>query len=456
MSWEQLRHLYRSPGVVSLWLRCFGPLLHWMQPGRRRWLLGLGALVVAVREPVAMLRRSGAENGLAFDHATMFVVAAVTAGYAACCYLLARRFGSLPAYVRRHPLLSLHATFWALLVVLWTLPDHSAGLQVLAGCAIVIPFLIWRLSYLALTAQRGMMTGTGPQDHALYIWPVWGGSDTPYGKGIDYLKSTEAGDAESLARSQLAGLKLLVLAFVFRAAVKLINGVVYGADNAFRDALGGATLDLPTVDALLLAQPGAHAVWASWLSIYCDLVLRVLKLAAYGHVVIGCLRLFGFNVFRNTYKPLLAESIIEFWNRYYYYFKELLVHFFFFPAFVRYFRRSPRMRLFCAVFASAFLGNLYYHAIQEESLVRGDWQQLAHMLIPRVNYCFLLALGIFISMRRAQRQTGTLTARRWPRRLLAMFGVWTFFAFIQLFHHGDPTVLTRVELILALFGIGRA
>jgi len=25
-------------------------------------------------------------------------------------------------------------------------------------------------------------------------------------------------------------------------------------------------------------------------------------------------------MFRNTYKPLLAESIVEFWNRYYYYF----------------------------------------------------------------------------------------------------------------------------------------
>ncbi len=456
MTWEQFRHLHRDPTVVSLWLRWFGPLLHWLQPGTRRWLLGLGALVVAVREPVAMLRRSGGASGLAFDHATMLLVAALMSGYAVCCYLVARRFDSLPPYVRRHPLMFLHATFWVVLVVLWTTRSHSAGLQLLTGCAIVMPFLLWRLSYLALTAQRGKLTGTGPRDHALYIWPLWGGSDTPYGKGIDYLKSTEAGDAEALARSQLAGLKLLVLAFIFRAAVKLINGVVYGADNAFRHALGGVTLGLPTVDELLVAQPGAYSVWSSWLSIYCDLVLRVVRLAAYGHVIVGCLRLSGFNVFRNTYRPLLAETIIEFWNRYYYYFKELLVHFFFFPAFVRYFRHSPRMRLFCAVFASAFLGNLYYHAIQDESLVRGDWQRLAQVLVPRVNYCLLLALGIFVSMRREQRHSGTRSARRWPRRVLAIFGVWTFFAFIQLFHHGDPTVSARVEFILALFGIGRA
>ncbi|MEF8725082.1 hypothetical protein [Candidatus Accumulibacter phosphatis] len=40
-------------------------------------------------------------------------------------------------------------------------------------------------------------------------------------------------------------------------------------------------------------------------------------------MIIGTLRLFGFNVFRNTYKPLPPESILEFWNRYYYYLKEL-------------------------------------------------------------------------------------------------------------------------------------
>jgi hypothetical protein len=58
-------------------------------------------------------------------------------------------------------------------------------------------------------------------------------------------------------------------------------------------------------------------------SLYCELVWQVLRHAAAEHMIIGTLRLFGFNVFRNTYKPLPPESILEFWNRYYYYFKEL-------------------------------------------------------------------------------------------------------------------------------------
>jgi hypothetical protein len=230
-----------------------------------------------------------------------------------------------------------------------------------------------------------------------------------------------------------------------------MNGLVFGVDNKYRRALGGVGLDLPTVDVLLVAPPGAHESWAGWVAIYCDLVLRVLKLAAYGHVVVGCLRLAGFNVFRNTYKPLLAETVIEFWNRYYYYFKELLVHFFFFPTFARHFKRKPRLRLLAAVLASAFLGNLYYHAIQNAALVRGDWEEMGRMLAPRANYCFLLALGIYVSMRREQRRPANRGPRRWPRRALAIFGVWTFFAFINVFHDGDPTLRARFDFLLGLF-----
>jgi D-alanyl-lipoteichoic acid acyltransferase DltB (MBOAT superfamily) len=169
-------------------------------------------------------------------------------------------------------------------------------------------------------------------------------------------------------------------------------------------------------------------------------------------VIVGYLRLCGFNVFRNTYKPLLAETIVEFWNRYYYYFKELLVNFFFFPTFVRYFKRNPRLRLLAAVFAAAFLGNLYFHVIGDKALARGDWQEVAENVIPRANYCFLLAFGIYISMQREQHRPRPLTTRPWPRRALAILGVWTFFAFIRVFLHGDYTIQNRLEFVLGLFG----
>jgi hypothetical protein len=158
-------------------------------------------------------------------------------------------------------------------------------------------------------------------------------------------------------------------------------------------------------------------------------------------------------VFRNTYKPLLAETIVEFWNRYYYYFKELLVNFFFFPTFTRYFKQSPRLRVFAAVFAAAFFGNLYYHIIKSDAFTAGQWAGVWAGFNSRLVYCFALALGIFISMQREQRRPrGAI--RPPARRALAIFGVWTFFAFIRLWHTGGVTHGQRFHFLLGLFGLG--
>jgi hypothetical protein len=305
-------------------------------------------------------------------------------------------------------------------------------------------------------AQRGRLAGTRFVDHLFYIYPAWGtGSDTPYGKGWDYLSTNEAKDEEALARSQLAGIKLMLLGALWSVCGDLLRGVVLGKENAYRHALGGLSPGLPTVGALF-ARPGDYSLWQCWAALYVDLFDRVLGLAARGHILIGWVRIFGFNVFRNTYKPLLAETIVEFWNRYYYYFKELLVNFFFFPTFTRYFKQQPRLRIFAAVFMAAFVGNVYYHWLGLEStLASGSLREMWALLQSRLFYCALLALGIYVSMRREQRKVGHRTARSWPRRAAAIFGVWTFFSIIHIWaQKGRTPFADRLKFFLGLIGFG--
>lgn len=108
------------------------------------------------------------------------------------------------------------------------------------------------------------------------------------------------------------------------------------------------------------------------------------------------LRLFGFNIFRSTYKPLLAPSLVEF---------------FFFPTYVRRFRTSPRLRMLAATLAAAGFGNLYYHLLQQDPfMLTGSWAALHPWLETRSLYCLLLALGIYVSMRREQQRRGTPAA----------------------------------------------
>jgi len=455
VTWDQLRHFHRQPQVIGWWMQHLGPVLHWLAPQQRRIVLAGAAVLVAIARPTMDLRKAGTRFGFEPGWLEAALVVLLLAAWLWGWYRAAQRFRSLPALVQRHPLLCLHSGFWALLLVLWLARPGTPPVQgTLVGCAVAMPFLLWRLGYLLLAAQRGRLAGTSLRDHLIYLWPPWGGTDTPYGKGHDYLKSVQAHDAEALARSQLAGLKLFVLAAVCAIGKDLVEGLLFGEDNGIRRALGGVTPGIPMLQAQIEAGPGAHPVWMGWLALYGELFRLVLRMGANGHVIVGCLRLFGFHAFRNTYKPLLAESIVEFWNRYYFYFKELLVNTFFLPTFTRWFRRHPELRLCTAVFAAAFLGNLYYHAIKSVPLVRGDWAALAAMFHPRLTYCFLLAAGIWLSMRRQQRRPGQSAPRSLPRRALAIFGVWTFFAVIHVWHRGEASFGERIGFVTSLIGFG--
>ncbi|MGH7317265.1 MAG: hypothetical protein ACREJS_13500, partial [Candidatus Rokuibacteriota bacterium] len=215
-------------------------------------------------------------------------------------------------------------------------------------------------------------------------------------------------------------------------------------------------LGLPRLDALMPAA--GPAPWLiAWAAVYAGLVWDVLELAVRGHEIVGVLRLFGFNIFRNTYKPLLSPSLVEFWNRYHYYFKELLVEFFFFPTYVRRFRGSPRLRMLAATFAAAGFGNLYYHLLQQDPfLLTGSWAAVRPWLETRSVYCGLLALGIYVSMRREQQRRGAtiVTPASMLIRLRRIAGVWTFFALIGIWGEaGIASFGQRTLFVLGLFGL---
>ena len=454
MTWSRIRHFHREPALISAWQRTLGPALRWLTPTRRRLLLAAAALVLAVTRPLGELGKIRRLTGSAPEPTDQVLVVALLFAFVWLCYLAARRYGSLPAPVRRHPQLCLHAVLWVLVGVLWIAPPAEHPLLTpLAGCALVLSVLLWRLGYMMMTAQRGRMLGTHFPSHLLYIHPLWYGGATPYGKGYDYLSANEAKDEQALARSQLAGVKLLLLAALWIVAKGALDGLAFGEMNGYRRALGGLSLALPRMGGMLV-HPDAHSIGLRWLALYLELFRSVLDRAAYGHLAIAYLRLFGFHVFRNTYKPLLAESLLEFWGRYYYYFKELLVNFFFYPTFARYFKRQPRVRIIAAVFMAAGIGNLYYHCIKMNvAIVGGDFERVWATMQSRAFYCLLLAIGISVSMLREQRRTRAARVRGPGKRLLAIFGVWTFFSIINIWSHGVHPFAGRVKFLLGLFGL---
>jgi hypothetical protein len=123
-----------------------------------------------------------------------------------------------------------------------------------------------------------------------------------------------------------------------------------------------------------------------------------MRLTIFGHRVIACVRLAGFNALRNTYCPLSATSVIEFFNRFYFYFKELLVDFFFYPTFFRFFKKHPRLQLAAATFAAAGFGNMFFHFMRDYWMIArvGLLNALINFQVYAF-YCVALATGLTIS-----------------------------------------------------------
>jgi hypothetical protein len=430
----------------------------WFTPSRRRLFLFAGALFAGV---AGLLDRYA--DWREYRYAASWVVPSIAfpllLAIVYLLYLGAVRYKRLPSIVRARPQTCFHFLFWILLLAIWLAPNPPGwGIGVLSLIVASFPYLSWRVGYMLLSGQRGKATGTKFRDHLFYIWPIWDGTNTPPGKGHDNLTRAEGQGEQAYARSILAGVKLLLLVLVWKAALQVIGAVVYGdPKSSLTPLLGGYSLGIPRLKQILNGDaPVSLAI--TWTSLYLELIWECLFLASKGHVWVGVLRLFGFNVFRNTYKPLLAESVVDFWNRYYYYFKELMVEFFFFPTYLHYFRNRPVLRIVAAVFAAAFLGNMYYHLLQaKRPLIEGDFEALWRQLGARLVYCFLLATGIAVSMLRQQKKRGETGATGLPRggiyRFRRIAGVWTFFALINFWNViARITIPERARLFVSLFG----
>ncbi len=293
-------------------------------------------------------------------------------------------------------------------------------------------------------------------DHVFYLLPIFGGTGTPFGKGAAYLRRQSSEDIKTLAKSQLAGIKLLILAILWTISVMLMDRYVFlpfpMEDFLARDSYNLGIVRLPE----LLANGHSPTILSRWVSLYLELIRITLELAIFGHIIVACLRVLGFNVFRNTYKPLLATSIVEFWNRFYYYFKELLVQFFFYPTYLRTTWAGPKLRLYLSVFVAAFLGNMYFHLLDDfRHIVSLDFFSMWSYWGTRLVYCFALATGIWVSMIRqkdSRKEAWNIAGVASIRRI---WGVWTFYALIHIWsiRNPDSGYVDRFWFTLSFFGI---
>jgi D-alanyl-lipoteichoic acid acyltransferase DltB (MBOAT superfamily) len=269
------------------------------------------------------------------------------------------------------------------------------------------------------------------------FFPTVFASTTPFFKRPSAMRRMEAKNPEERAIVQLKGLKLLAWSIL----LSLVWAILDTASAAIgipklTDAIAASTAHHP---------PAWYLCWASLLDGFLDSALR---LALWGNTVVAGCRLAGFRLLRNSYRPLEARTVVDFWNRYYYYFKELVADFFFYPVYMRCFKKHPRVRMLFATWVAVGLGVPLFHFVRDIDVVReiGLWRAVTgyHVFMC---YATMLSIGIGISQIRKINAPRDLQGAFLRTRLLPIAGVILFFCFVEVFDDLRRTVPIREHLL---------
>ena len=383
-------------------------------------------------------------EGLEGTVRTGYVLAATLAAgvpVAAAALWLARRFRNHP--LGRRPVLAQHIVCAGLIGL--AAAQLLRGLPQVVLWSVTATFLayFWFLAY-ALMDQRQRQPAPLLLHFATFHPFFASPSVVPMGKGAVNWLSVEAATPEELAVTQLKALKLLAWAFFLKVLLWLFHRIVYDGigvpplEGAFETFLAGGDLPAP----LGLA------------SIVANFPEQLLVMALWGHVIIAVARLAGFRLLRNTWRPLSSRTIAEFWNRYFYYFKEILVQIYFYPTYVRWFKRHPRLRLAFATFMAAGVGNFFFHFIlQNHRIVEFGLLEALILSQTYAFYCLLLVAGIVLSQLRARRPDPN--AGWWRGQFVPSLGVALFYGFLSFFdgpqRHVDLT--QHFAFLFHVFGV---
>jgi D-alanyl-lipoteichoic acid acyltransferase DltB (MBOAT superfamily) len=415
-------------------------------PCWRRGVVSAFGILIAVARPnwldLPFLERVANQEGL--THLPLFLVrAVVVAVFVLLAGLAALAFRFPGRVVARRPVLAATVSFAALAAVVSIAPltgwsRVAAWIGVLA-----ISHMLWFFCYTLTDRNSG-----DPVSLQAGLWrPAWmagTGSGTPIAKGAAYLRKIEAKTAEELAVIQIKGLKLLLWALLLKAGQVCFHYFTY------------TRLGIPEFEAALGRSAAGHPFAWYWncLSVVAAFLASLLQMSVWGHQIVACARMAGFRALRNTYRPFASRTVAEFWNRFYFYFKELLVDMFFYPTYLRYFKRYPRLRMAAATMMAACAGNAIFHFFRDISSVAelGWWRAIAGFQ-TYLFYSFVLGAGICVSQLRAKRRNDG-SHSWWRRRAAPVLCVSGFYCLLHIFDDTNRTYGLREHFVFAgrLFG----
>lgn len=332
--------------------------------------------------------------------------------------VVARR--KLPhSWLARWPVLTLLAGYFGL-VALACSPWLSGGARVFCFSWVwALSAYLWYIAY-ALRDARSQ-PGSPLWFQLASFHPFFSGTSIPIGLGAANLRQREARNSEELAVTQWKALKLVIWCWLMAQLEQIMIG--------WRGELG--LLDIQVLIRQQLDGTAFYSRSTCWASLLYSFFESIVGALALGNLLVACARMGGFRLLQQTYKPLAARSVADYWNRISYYYKQLVVELFFFPCYLTCAKRYPRLRQALAIFMAAGVGNLLYHFRSLLPLVaRHGLMQTLWGMRTYACYCLILCSGLWLSQLRSASSTASPGLFQ---RLLTFTRIVLFFSLLSLF-----------------------
>lgn len=201
------------------------------------------------------------------------------------------------------------------------------------------------------------------------------------------------------------GLRMVAFGIIWALAAEVVRQAV-----APRPLFEGLLRAHRLGEAALLALP-FYPMW------------QVLDILGAALILVGLLRLYGVDIAPAFDRPLLAESLTEWWRRWNTHFRDLLVDLCYYPVVLR-LRRRPVLGIVAGCGAVFVLGSTLLHWLFKAYFVAGTARQLPLGILAEN-----LSMGLFVAIalvleRRRVRAPSTHWLARWRRRLTTWALVW--------------------------------
>lgn len=349
--------------------------------------------------------------------------------------------------VARHPLL----TIYSFLVLLLALVSNIQTAPWL--CLALWAFLNWAVRwyfYMAYTAaDQKFIAEKSKLLKAGSFMPFWNAGNwanlSVVPRGYRGIENTSAKTKEEFAACQWSGLKLIIWSLILHWAAQ------------FGSRLLWQTLNMPSPPQSVAAYLQSNPAWAErWLVVMGGALNFLVSYAALSGVVIALVRMAGFRVFRNVYRPYESRDFNDFLGRLYFYYIDLIVKFYFYPCwrYSRFLSGHKSIRIFVTGFCSLSIAGLSVTFMADfPDMVEFGLLETLRRTLARAPYFFMIGILVGISSLLSRHRPASNPA--FARRLMnsAFFFVLYSLCWSLQAGYQTDTLRDRMAFVLSLFGI---